>query len=43
MLGLPVGVALTIGAGPNPDYDVFVQSTAPNRNLVAFTKVLVML
>jgi hypothetical protein len=26
----------------NPDYDVFVQSTAPNRNLIEHTKALVM-
>jgi hypothetical protein len=42
MIGLP-DMSVTQKATPNPDYDVFVQSTAPNRNLVPFTKVLVML
>jgi hypothetical protein len=42
MIGLP---SLSVREAPkaNPDYTVFVQSTAPNRNLVPFTKVLVML
>jgi hypothetical protein len=42
MIGLP-DMSVTQKATPNPDYDVFVQSTAPNRNLMAHTKVLVML
>ncbi len=42
LIGLPT---LNTREAPkaNPDYTVFVQSTAPNRNLVPFTKVLVML
>lgn len=42
LIGLP---SLNTREAPkaNPDYTVFVQSTAPNRNLVPFTKVLVML
>jgi hypothetical protein len=42
MIGLP---SLNTREAPkaNPDFTVFVQSTAPNRNLVPFTKVLVML
>lgn len=42
MIGLP-DMSVTQKADPNPKYDIFVQSTAPNRNLVAHTKVLVML
>jgi len=42
MIGLP-DMTVSQKADPNPDYDIFVQSTAPNRGLVAFTKVLVML
>lgn len=42
MIGLP---SLTIRDLPkgNPDWIIFVQSTAPNRNLVAHTKALVMM
>lgn len=42
LIGLP---SLNIREAPkaNPDFTVFVQSTASNRNLVPFTKVLVML
>jgi len=42
MIGLP-DLNVSQKADPNPDYDIFVQSTAPNRGLVPFTKVLVML
>jgi hypothetical protein len=42
MIGLP-DMSVTQRATPNPDFDVFVQSTAPNRNLLQHTKVLVML
>jgi hypothetical protein len=42
MIGLP-DMTVSQKADPNPDFDIFVQSTAPNRNLVPFTKVLVML
>lgn len=42
MIGLP-SMSVTQKATPNPDFDVFVQSTAPNRNLLAFTRILVML
>jgi hypothetical protein len=42
MIGLP-SMLFKDKPVANPDYDVFVQSTAPNRNLLAFTKVLVML
>jgi len=42
MIGLP-DMTVSQKADPNPDFDIFVQSTAPNRNLVPYTKVLVML
>lgn len=42
MIGLP-DMTVSQKADPNPEYDIFVQSTAPNRGLEAFTKVLVML
>lgn len=41
MIGLP-DMTVSQKADPNPDFDIFVQSTAPNRNLVPYTKVLVM-
>jgi hypothetical protein len=41
MIGLP---SLSTRTAPkaNPDYKIFVQSTAPNRNLIVHTSVLVM-
>lgn len=42
MIGLP-DMSVSQKATPNPDFDVFVQSTAANRNLLQHTKVLVML
>lgn len=42
MIGLP-NLSTRTAPQANPDYTVFVQSTAPNRNLVPFSKVLVML
>ena len=41
MIGLP-NLNVSTAPGLNKDYTIYVQSTAPNRNLVPFTNVLVM-
>lgn len=41
LIGLP-NYSVRVNPDSNPNYDIFVQSTAPNRNLVPGTEVLVM-
>jgi hypothetical protein len=41
LIGLPDGQKVRVRPNHNPQYDVFVQSTSLNRNLVAGTSLLV--
>lgn len=41
LIGLPDGQPVRVKPDHNPDYDIFVQSTSVNRNLMPNTKVLV--
>lgn len=43
LIGLPDDVSVQVTPNYNPDYHIFVQSTALNRKLIAGTHVLVML
>lgn len=40
LLGLPSNLEVTLRASQNPDYDIFIQSTSPNRKLLVGQKYL---
>jgi len=40
LLGLPGNLEVTLRASQNPDYDIFIQSTSPNRKLLHGQKYL---
>ncbi|HEY6021454.1 MAG TPA: vWA domain-containing protein, partial [Candidatus Paceibacterota bacterium] len=40
LLGLPENLEVTLRASQNPDYDIFIQSTSPNRKLLHGQKYL---
>ncbi len=42
LIGLPDGVSVRVKPDYNPDYDIYVQSTAPNRNLIPGTICIVL-
>lgn len=42
LIGLPVGESVRVRPDRNPEYDIFVQSTSLNRNLMPNTRLLVL-
>lgn len=41
LIGLPDGVSVKVRPSQQPDYDIYIQSTSPTRNLLPGTKVLI--
>lgn len=42
LVGLPQGMSVKVKPDFNPEYDIYVQSTAPNRNLIPNTTCIVL-